>query len=73
MLQGNKENPFYNASGYPDPTAYKAEKNVTKSEDPLENKVGFLIKVLKYIIRESGFELVNRIELKDKRSGRCFK
>nr|DAD95922.1 MAG TPA: hypothetical protein [Siphoviridae sp. ctGMq5] len=44
-----------------------------KNEDALENKVGFLIKILKYIIRESGFELVNRIELRDKQSGRCFK
>lgn len=29
--------------------------------------------VLRYIIRESGFELQGRIELKDKRTGRIFK
>ena len=72
MLQGDKNKPYYNASGYPDPTASKAIKSV-KNEDALENTVGFLIKILKYIIRESGFELVNRIELRDKQSGRCFK
>ena len=50
MLQGDKNKPYYNASGYPDPTASKAIKSV-KNEDALENKVGFLIKILKYIIR----------------------
>ena len=32
-----------------------------------------LIKVLKYIISKSGFELVSRIEIKDKKTGRVFK
>lgn len=36
-------------------------------------KVNFLIKVLKFIIAESGFELLARIELKDKKTGRCFR
>lgn len=39
----------------------------------LEGKVNFLIKVLKFIIAESGFELLARIELKDKKTGRCFR
>ena len=38
-----------------------------------EGKVNFLIKVLKFIIAESGFELLARIELKDKKTGRCFR
>lgn len=33
----------------------------------------FLIKVLKFIIAESGFELLARIEIKDKKTGRCFR
>ncbi len=36
-------------------------------------KVNFLIKVLKFIIAESGFELLARIEIKDKKTGRCFR
>lgn len=63
---------YYNASGCPDPTAYKAIKNIMR-DTKAESKAAFLIHVLKYIIRESGFELLNRIELKDKRSGRIFK
>ena len=72
-MQGNKKNPYYNQSGYPYPTAYKATKKAIKDETDLDNKVGFLIKILKFIIRESGFELVNRIELKDVQTGRYFK
>lgn len=55
--------PWENGEGYPDPTAYNA----------LEGKVNFLIKVLKFIIAESGFELLARIEIKDKKTGRCFR
>ena len=67
------KNPFYNTSGCPDPTAYKALKHVEAETGPLDNKVSFLIKVIKFIINESGFELVNRIELKDKNTGRYFR
>lgn len=68
-MQGNKDNPFYNSEGYPNPTAY----GVIKEENELEKKVNFLIKVLKFIIRESGFELVSRIEIRDMKSGRIFR
>lgn len=63
----------YNPEGYHDPTTYEAMTNVTQEELALENKVKFLIKVLKFIIRESGFELLNRIEIKDSKTGRCFR
>ena len=69
----DNRNPFLNASGCPDPTAYHAIKNVTKAESELDTKINFLIKVLKYIIAESGFELLARIELRDKKTGRCFR
>ena len=65
--------PLYNASGCADPTAYEALKPIIKEETQLENKVSFLVKTLKFIIRESGFELVSRIELKDRKTGRMFK
>ncbi len=68
-MQGDKNNPFYNSEGYPNPTAY----GVIKEETELEKKVGFLIKILKFIIRESGFELIGRIEIRDVKSGRVFK
>ena len=55
----DNKNPFLNASGYPDPTAYHALKPIIREEAELDGKVNFLIKVLKYIIAESGFELLD--------------
>lgn len=67
------KNPYFNQSGLPDPTAYHALKPIMQEDAALEGKVNFLIKVLKYIISESGFELAARIELRDKKTGRCFR
>ena len=61
-----------NAEHYHDPTAYKAIVNVTNLVNEI-NKMSFLVSCLKFIIRESGFELVSRIELKSKRSGKVYK
>lgn len=66
--------PWENAEGYADPTAYAALTNIQAEESAaLDARVNTLIKVLKYIIAVSGFEMVNRIELRDKKSGRCFR
>lgn len=46
---------------------------IMQEDAALEGKVNFLIKVLKFIIAESGFELLARIEIKDKKTGRCFR
>ena len=70
---GDKRNLKYNQSGCADLTAYEALKPIIKEDTALENRVNFLIKVLKFIINETGFELLNRIEIKDKKTGRCFK
>ena len=70
---GNKMNPRCNSEGYTDLTAYEALQPIMKADAALENKVGFLIKVLKFIVAEAGFTILNRIELQDKHSGRVFK
>lgn len=69
----DKKNPYLNQSGLPDPTAYAALKPIMREDAALEGKVNFLIKVLKFIITESGFEPLARIELRDKKTGRCFR
>lgn len=66
-------NPKRNSEGYYDPTAYAALHPVIQEENSLEYEVNTLIKVLKYIIGKSGFELVSRIEIKDRKTGRVFK
>ena len=66
--------PWENAEGYYDPTAYNAIKHISDTErEAMDAKVSTLIKVLKFIISESGFELAARIELRDKKTGRRFK
>jgi len=65
---------FYNASGCPDPTAYAAIGKLQKQQrKEAERNVNALIKALKATIADSGFVLVNRIELKDPKSGIVFK
>ena len=61
--------PWQNSSGYSDPTAYTAEKRISEEEQ----RVTELVKVLKYIIRLAGFDLINRIEFRDRRSGREYR
>ena len=61
-------NPRFNASGCKDMTAYEAIKHVCEDE----KRVNLLIKDLKCRINESGFELVGRIAIKDKK-GRIFR
>lgn len=73
-----ENNIYHNKEGYPDPTAGNAMANMIHAQkkensDPLECKKKFLIKVLKFIISEAGFELIGRIQIKDSESGREFR
>ena len=70
---GNRNNPRCNEEGYSGPTAYEALRTINKADTALEDKVYFLIKVLKFITTEAGFKLLNRIELQDRKTGRVFK
>lgn len=65
--------PWQNKEGYADPTAYHGLKPIIKEDDEQQKRLSTLIFVLKYIIRLAGFELLNRIELKDRRSGREYR
>ncbi len=65
--------PRRNSEGYYDPTAYLGMKPIVDEENALQREVNTLIKVLKYIINKSGFELVNRIEIRDKQTGKTFR
>lgn len=61
-----------NVEGYVDPTAYAALKSITNTEKA-EKKAAYLVSIIKFIVKESGFELLNRIELRDRKSGRTFR
>lgn len=60
---------YYNGSHCPDPTAYKAIKNIDDKDERL-NKV---IRELKTLIEYRGFELVGRVVLRDKETGRIYR
>ncbi len=62
---------FYNGSGCADPTAYIAIRKADR--DRTTESVNRLIKEIKNLIAENGFILLNRIELKDEKSGMIFK
>lgn len=61
--------PWENSEGYKDPTAYQAMKNLAKEERRLTE----LLFVLKFIINLAGFELIHRIEIRDKKTGREYR
>lgn len=58
-----------NASGYRDPTAAAALKNVIEEE----KKVSKLIKTLQAVAHLAGFEIEGRIVLKNKESGHIWR
>jgi len=70
---GDKRDLKYNQNGYADPTAYEAISQVIKEEIELNKKVHNLISVLKFIIDWAGFELIGRIEIRDKKTRKEFR
>ena len=65
--------PKKNSEGYYDPTAYEGVQSIVREENALDGRVSDLVRVLKFVIRSCGFELVSRIEIKDVKTGRVFK
>lgn len=66
-------NPKYNSEGYADPTAYHGTKEIIREESETEKRAYDLIKVLKFIIRSCDFELIERVKIKDTKTGREFR
>lgn len=61
--------PWENKSGCKDPTAFQATKNISEEEQ----RVAELVWVIKAIARWAGFEIINRIEFRDRASGRIHR
>ena len=62
-----------NIEGYADPTASVAIGEVNKEQTDADKRAYDLIKVLKYIIRAAGFELTERVQVKDTKTGRVYR
>lgn len=62
-----------NASGYSDPTAYQAIKNVDNVSLEESDRFHNLLDILFYITELAGFEIEGRIVLKDTRTGKVWR
>lgn len=62
-----------NSEGYNDPTAFAALSKIYQEECEQQRRVAQLVYILKYIIDKSGFDLISRIELREKRTGKEFR
>ncbi len=58
-----------NRDKYPDPTAKKVERELTAEEQ----EVSHLVKMIRQIAVWAGYDVVNRIEFRNRKSGRCYR
>ena len=61
--------PWENKSGLPDPTAYAATKPITDEE----RRMTELVNTIRQVAKLAGFEIMNRVEFRDKKSGRMYR
>lgn len=69
---GNKISPR-NFDGYPDPTAHSALTAIQKEQSEADLRVQNFIRSLKTIIDQSGYDLLARIEIRDRNTGRNYR
>lgn len=70
-----------NAEGYPDPTAGEAYKNIVKKEwakayaeeSERLNRISSLIPILRATAELAGFDIIGRIPLKDRETGKEYR
>ena len=66
-------NPWENGEGYPDPTAYAALKVLSEQQNQDRQRISAVIHTVRCVLDLAGFELINRMELQDKRTGRVYR
>lgn len=64
---------LFNGSGCKDTTAHKAIKNISAEDHEIDKRAHDAIKLAKDLIRICGFDLINRIAIKDKETGREYR
>ncbi len=65
--------PLRNPSGLPDPTACTALRNVQKEMDEADLRVQAFIRAIKTLVEQSGYDLLARIEIMDRKTGKCYR
>lgn len=64
---------YKNCEGYADPTVGMAIGTVKKEEQDIEKLNHKVIQSFRLLVDLAGFEIVGRVTLKHKKSGRIFK
>ena len=62
-----------NSEGYTDPTAYDAITKITREENERLRRVSTVIGVIKRVVDLAGFDLIERVALKDRKTGREYR
>ena len=65
--------PYRNPSGLSDPTAHDAIRNVQMETDDADLRVQAFIRAIKTLVEQSGYDLLARIEIRDKATGRNYR
>lgn len=65
--------PNRNSEGYVDPTASNALNGIQREQDATDIRVQAFIRSIKTIIDQSGYDLLARIEIRDRESGRNYR
>lgn len=71
----DKDNPIRNQEGYMDLTRHDAVENITREEREKREaaRVTKLVHTIFYICNVAGFDVVDRIVLKDRKTGRVWR
>lgn len=67
-----KDKDFYNAEGYPDPTAYQGIRNAMFEQKAMHDHVNATIGTIRGVAKLAGFEIEGRITLRDIRTGKEY-
>jgi len=62
-----------NAEGYSDPTAHDAISKITREENERLRRVSTVIGIIKSILDLAGFDLIERVAIRDRKTGREYR
>lgn len=66
-------NPKFNSEGYYDPTAYEGLKPIIKENAERQKRVSDFVDLMKRFANMCGYEILNRVALKDKKTGKEYR
>lgn len=65
--------PWENSEGYPDPTAYHGTKAIIREEAEESKRLSAVVGTLKGVAALADFEIVGRIVLRDRCTGKEYR